>query len=116
MTIERINELFQNGSVTSEEHSFLVHKIYPRERSVSNFAWLSILCSVVAWILMLKFTHKNGKEYQLLPNEYRTWVGAILPVVALVFYYLAKIEIGPMNEKQGIEIAARGQTLALAML
>jgi hypothetical protein len=115
MTIERIDELFRNGNITVEEHSFLLRKIHPIEKSISNFAWLSLLCSGLAWILMLKYT-KNGEEYQLLPGDVRLWVGVLLPTLSLVFYYLAKNEIREKEGKKGLEIAVRGQALAIAIL
>jgi len=115
MTIERINELFQSGSISSEEHSLLLKKLHSIERPVSSFAWLSLLCSGIAWILMLKFT-KNGREFQLLPGDTRLWVGTMLPSISLIFYYLAKKEISKGEGKKGLEIAARGQALALALL
>jgi hypothetical protein len=115
MTIERIDELFRNGTITIEEHSFLLRNIHPTEKSISGFAWLSLLCSGLAWILMLKFT-RGGEEYQLLPGNVRIWVGVILPTLSLFFYYLAKKEIREKEGKKGFEIAVRGQVLAIAIL
>jgi hypothetical protein len=115
MTIERVNELFQSGSITLEEHSFLIRKLSPPERQISNYAWASLLCAAAAWTLMLKFT-KNGQEFAFLSREGKITTTMILAPLSLVFYYLARKEARENEEVGGLEIAARGQALSIALL
>ncbi len=115
MRLERINQLFENGLITSEEHQFLVRQLYSSEKRTSRFAWYSLLSAALGWLLSLKFT-VSGEEYALLPSEARFKVAAVLAPLGLVFYYLARREIRNNLEVGGLEIAARGQAISIAIL
>jgi len=116
VTPERINQLFQTGAISSEEHSFLMKKLFFQETRISGFAWASLLCAALAWLLMLSFT-KGRQSFALLPGEGRLIAGLILAPLSLIFYYLARKEIRESaGEVGGLAIAARGQAVAIAIL
>jgi len=115
ISIDRINELFQSGHISPDEHSLLLQRFYPREKRISRFALACLFCSVFTWILMLKFTTYTN-TYELLSGEGRLIAGTILPPVSLIFYYLAVREMREVKDVGGSRIAVAGLALALALL
>jgi hypothetical protein len=115
MKVERINQLFEEGIITTQEHQFLIKKLYASNKVTSIFAWASLWSASFGWLLMLKFT-VNGREYALSPSEHKLSIGVISGLLGLAFYYLARRDIKNSSEVSGGEIAARGQAISLVIL
>lgn len=114
-SVERLNELFYNQNITSQEHSYLLDKVYPIEKKVSVFAWLCLSCAVIAWLSMMRFNHR-GAKYELMSADYSLYVASFLTTTALVFYYLSYREIHKKRRLAGSNIALIGLTLTIAEL
>ena len=117
ISVSRLNELFQTGKITADEHSFLMDQLYPYkpEIRISVFALASLITASINWILMLKFT-SGDKVYQLLTGEGRTTAGSILAPLAVIFFIAAIFEIKHRENTKGFSIAVAGLTIAIALL
>jgi hypothetical protein len=115
MKLERINQLFEEGLITSEEHQSLVKQFCSNYKKTSRFVWASLITASIGWLIMLSYT-VNGSERALLSSENRGFAGAIFGFQSLIFYYIAKLEIKNSLDVGGLEIAARGQALSIAIL
>ncbi len=115
MTLERLNELLQAGAITPEEHGNLVRTLFATHTRVSQWAWAAFWIGCLAFLLMLSYT-VNGREYTLLSGEAKLFAGLVLSAISLIAYHFAKNEIRENDEVAGLEIAARGQALAIAIL
>jgi hypothetical protein len=114
-SLERINQLFQNGNITANEHSALIGKFYPVEKKVSVFALLSLITASINWILMLKFTYHDD-VYTLLSAGNKYYISLFLVPLSLLLFAFAIHEINRKENVKGFGIAIAGLTLALAIL
>lgn len=115
ISLERVNQLFKDGSITSTEHSELIKKLYPFEKKISAFAVLSLILSSINWILILKFSYGDD-VYQLLTGENRYYVSLFMAPISLIFFFLAYSQIKKDDQTKGFSIAIAGATLAVAIL
>jgi hypothetical protein len=61
VSVERLNELLYSNNISSQEHSYLLRKLYPVEKQISTFAWLCLATAVVSWISFITFSYGEAK-------------------------------------------------------
>lgn len=114
-SLERINALLQNGSISEFEHNALIKEFYPVEKKLSGFALASLLIAALNWVLILEFNY-HDEIYQLLSAKNRYYVSLLPAPASLLFFFLAVNEIKTRENTKGFSLAIAGLTLALAIL
>jgi hypothetical protein len=111
---ERLDELFDNGHISSKEYSFLMRKLYSTEKKISVYSVLCLVVSAISWVSFLKFEFGDD-VYQLMSGSMRFKVVSFLAPMAVFFAVLAFREIKSRN-RNGVEVAIVGCTIAIAQL
>lgn len=90
MTIERINHLFESGTITAHEHNELILlNINNRSKANSIYSYLTLIIALAGYILMLSFT-KDSNEFSILSSgNQRLWAGGILSVISLAVFIIS---------------------------
>lgn len=115
MDIDRINELFQKGEITGNEHHELLELARPAPQQTAGMAIACLVCGIAGWISMLTFTI-NGRVVGLLQSgEARLAAGGICSFLTIILYVLAKQRIGAEPGVGGRCIAVAGLTIALML-
>ncbi len=115
VSVERLNELLYGNNISSQEHSFLLQKLYPVEKQISTFAWLCLVTAVVSWISFLTFSYGEAK-FELMSGANRFRVISVLAPLAIAFFYFAYREIRTKQDIKGFNIALIGAAIAMTQL
>lgn len=115
ISVDRLNELFYTNSISSQEHSYLLKKLYSVEKRISVFAWLCVSFAVISWVCLLKFDF-NGKIFELMSGKNKFYVMSVLAPLVLFFFYLTYRDIKNNQNVKGFKIALIGATIAVAQL
>jgi hypothetical protein len=100
MNIERINQLFQGGYITAEEHNLLIQQKVGSPKKKFTYSLLTFIVGLAGNLLMLVFT-KNGTQFALLSDgKHRLWAGAICSVLGIFTFLKARKEMSrPQNNE-----------------
>jgi hypothetical protein len=115
ISLYRLNQLFQNGSISSEEHIFLVEKLFPAAERISIFAIASLITSITAFILTLKYT-SGGHEYSLLSGDGRALAMTVFCPISILLAFIAYKEFRINDSVKGREFAAAGFIMSAMFL
>jgi hypothetical protein len=90
MTIERINHLFESGTITAQEHNELI-LLYVNESKKSNsfFGYLTLILALFGYILMLSFTKDNNEFSVLSSGNQRLWAGGIFSIISIAAFVIS---------------------------
>ena len=111
---ERLDELFDNGHISSKEYSFLMRKLYPIEKSTSIYAWLCLAVSAVSWVSWMKFNFGDN-VYELMSGGTRLKVVSLLAPLTVFLFFMA-YKLIRTGKNGGFEMALVGITIAIAQL
>ncbi|MDF2192756.1 hypothetical protein [Paraflavitalea sp. CAU 1676] len=116
MTIDRINQLFENGHISAEEHNELINQSVAVVKKNSTYSYWTIGLGLTGYLLMLTFT-KNGHEFSLLGNgTQRLWAGTIFSLLGLFTFLKARAEIEAQQYKQNLAYIGIGVIAAVLMV
>lgn len=116
MTIECINQLFENGLITSEEHQELINQTIGNPKPTSKYNKLTFFFALCGYLLMLTFT-KNGHTFSLLSNgNQRLWAGAIFSALGLFTFYKYRKEIDSQRNHNYLAYIGIGLIVSLLVI
>ena len=126
MDIERINQLFTNGYISTIEHHFLISTVTEqkisrqKKKEATKYSLKAIFTPIfpfIGFLLVFSFSYHDS-IYELFPAleiETKIWITTVTSVLGVIFYILAKTEI-KNQQRRGIELANFGLGIAFVIL
>ncbi|PWV47673.1 hypothetical protein [Chitinophaga sp. S165] len=91
MTIERINHLYQEGAITSEEHNELINRTITAGAINSPYSYLTLFFALAGYFSMLTFTKNGNTIFSIFSNgNQRLWAGMICSALGLAVFAFGK--------------------------